>query len=212
MQAPSATAPSPTFFIPKPSHPLSTPFAPTIPLSLHRPTLNRLLWNLFKYFDISPPLTSRAEMICDSWRWARSEELPPTPCLPFPPPSFFVERPIFLFWLPSFFFFPLLLYSPLLLLSAGEGLESSSRFFFFFFPCDSTVWWTNWVIFLYLLTFCVCCLFFFVPFAQCPPTVWSCADTMYGSSEGNPPTAFMWILWGYGATKWLLLLFFRGLE
>lgn len=160
MQAPSATAPSPTFFIPKPSHPLSTPFAPTIPLSLHRPTLNRLLWNLFKYFDISPPLTSRAEMICDSWRWARSEELPPTPCLPFPPPSFFVERPIFLFWLPSFFFFPLLLYSPLLLLSAGEGLESSSRFFFFFFPCDSTVWWTNWVIFLYLLTFCVCCLFF----------------------------------------------------
>lgn len=82
MQTPSS--PPPHLFIPQPSHPLSTPFAPTIPLSPHRPTLNRLLWNLFKYFDISPPLTSRAEMICDSWRWARSEELPPTPCLRFP--------------------------------------------------------------------------------------------------------------------------------
>ena len=85
-EPPPPLPPAPPFFIPQPSHPLSTPFAPTIPLSPHRPTLNRLLWNLFKYFDISPPLTSRAEMICDSWRWARSEELPPTPCLPSPPP------------------------------------------------------------------------------------------------------------------------------
>lgn len=48
---------------------------------------------------------------------------------------------------------------------------------------------------------------FFVPFAQCPPTVWSCADTMSGSTEGNPPTASTWILWGNSATKSLLLLF-----
>lgn len=98
--------PKPTFFflIPQLSHPLSTPFAPTMLLSPHRLALNRLLWNLFKYFDISPPLTSRAEMICDSWRWARSEELPLTPCPPPPSPSPypnprhpFVERPIFSF-------------------------------------------------------------------------------------------------------------------
>ncbi len=84
MQTPSAAAPQPHLLIPQPSHSLSTPFAPTIPLSPHHPTLNRLLRNLFKYFDISPPLTSRAEMICDSWRWAQSEELPPTPRLLFP--------------------------------------------------------------------------------------------------------------------------------
>lgn len=141
MQTPSATAPllpQPHLFIPQPSHPVSTPFAPTIPLSPHRPTLNRLLWNLFKYFDISPPLTSRAEMICDSWRWAWSEELPPTPCPP-PPPILLCRKADFSLSTPiSLFFF--LLYSPLLLLSAGEGLESSSRFFLFFFhvtpQCD----------------------------------------------------------------------------
>lgn len=72
----------------------------------HRPALNRLLWNLFKYFDISPPLTSRAEMICDSWRWARSEELPLTPCLRFPPsphPVLLCRKADFLFWLASFY-------------------------------------------------------------------------------------------------------------
>lgn len=35
---------------------------------------------------------------------------------------------------------------------------------------------------------------FFVAFAQCPPTVWSCTDTMSGTSEGNPPPTFVWIL------------------
>lgn len=71
---------------------LSTPLAPTIPLSPQRPTLSRLWCNLFKYFDISPPLTSRAEMICDSWRWARLEELPLTPCPPYLPPILLCSR------------------------------------------------------------------------------------------------------------------------
>lgn len=134
MQTPSFGAPPPPphhpFFIPQPSHPLSTPLPPTIPLSPHRPTLNRLLWNLFKYFDISPPLTSRAEMICDSWRWVRSEELHLTPCLLFFSFSVLLCRRADFSLSTPHLFFPLL-YSPLLLL-AGTGLESLSPSFFFF--------------------------------------------------------------------------------
>lgn len=167
MQAPSATAPSPTFFIPKPSHPLSTPFAPTIPLSLHRPTLNRLLWNLFKYFDISPPLTSRAEMICDSWRWARSEELPPTPCLPFPPPSFFVERPIFLFWLPSFFFFPSSFIHRCSSCQLEKALKAPLGFFFSFFrvtpQCDGQTGWYSSICWHFVFAVSFFCAFCSVP-------------------------------------------------
>ena len=200
------------FFIPQPSHPLSTPFAPTIPLSLHRPTLNRLLWNLFKYFDISPPLTSRAEMICDSWRWARSRSFLQPPAYPPPhPPSFFVERPIFLFWLPSFFFPPCSFIHRCSSCQLEKALKAPrGSFFFFFFVWLHSVMDKLGDIPLFVDILCLLSLFF-VPFAQCPPSVWSCADTVYGSSEGNPATAFMWILWGYGATKWLLLLFFRGL-
>lgn len=125
---PSSTPAPPTLlYISQPCHPLSTPLAPTILLSPHRPALNRLLWNLFKYFDISPPLTSRAEMICDSWRWARSEQLPQTPCFLFFLPSFFGEGQIFPFQPPSPFYLSYLL---LLLLSAEAGLERFLACFF----------------------------------------------------------------------------------
>lgn len=169
---PSSTPAPPTLlYISQPCHPLSTPLAPTILLSPHRPALNRLLWNLFKYFDISPPLTSRAEMICDSWRWARSEQLPQTPCFLFFLPSFFGEGQIFPFQPPSPFYLSYLL---LLLLSAEAGLE---RFLACFFSaiskCDRQTGWYSYI--------CWHCVFavFHVPFAQFPPTVWLQADTMY---------------------------------
>lgn len=57
---------------------LSTPLLPSISLCEH----DILPWNVFKYFDILPFLTSRAEMICDRWRRALSDEFPPTPRAP----------------------------------------------------------------------------------------------------------------------------------
>lgn len=63
-------------------------------------------------------------MICDSWRWARSEEHPPTPCLLFSP----VLKADFDLSTLS----PPLFYSPLLLLSVGVGLDSSSPSLYFF--------------------------------------------------------------------------------
>lgn len=127
--------PNPPPFIPQPSHPLSTPLAPTIPLSPHRPTLNRLPWNLFKYFDISPPLTSRAEMICDSWRWARSEELPPTPGLLFSPPLLLCRKADFS--LSTLVFFS----SSFILCCSSCQLAQALKapLLFFFSSSDSTV-------------------------------------------------------------------------
>lgn len=168
MQAPSATAPSPTFFIPKPSHPLSTPFAPTIPLSLHRPTLNRLLWNLFKYFDISPPLTSRAEMICDSWRWARSEELPPTPCLPFPPPVLLCRKADFSLLTPIFFFFsPSSFIHRCSSCQLEKALKAPLGFFFSFFratpQCDGQTGWYSSICWHFVFAVSFFCAFCSVP-------------------------------------------------
>ena len=207
MRTPSAAAPSPTFFysptLSSPLHPIcanNTPLAAPPYSQQASVEFIQIFWHF-----ASPHFPSRNDL----WQLemgsvgGASSNTPPSP----PPPSFFVERPIFLFWLPSFFSSSSFIHR-CSSCQLEKALKAPLVFsFFFFFPCDSTVWWTNWVIFFYLLTFCVCCLLFFVPFAQCPPTVWSCADTMYGSSEGNPPTAFMWILWGYGAAKWLLLLF-----
>lgn len=59
--------------------------------------LNRLLRNLFKYFDISPLLTARAEMICDRRRWvsvwrASSNTHPRALFLPPPKMSFYKDQ------------------------------------------------------------------------------------------------------------------------
>lgn len=162
------------FFIPQPSHPLSTPLPPTIPLSPHRPTLNRLLWNLFKYFDISPPLTSRAEMICDSWRWVRSEELPLTPCLLFFSFSVLLcRRADFSLSTPHLFFPSLFTTAPV---SWHRPWKPLTQFFFFFMWLHSVIDKLGDIL---LFVDILCLLSLFVPFAQCPPTVWSWADTMY---------------------------------
>lgn len=132
---------------------LSTPLAPTIPFSPQRPTPNRLRCNLFKYFDISPPLTSRAEMICDSWRWARLEELPLTPCPPYLPPSFFVEGQIFPLSNPIFICLSLFTTAPPV--SWGRPWKASLlHFFFLLSQCvRQTGWYSSicWHV-------CVCCL------------------------------------------------------
>lgn len=180
MYPPPLQYPPTLLFISQPCHPLSTPLAPTILLSPHRPALNRLLWNLFKYFDISPPLTSRAEMICDSWRWARSEQLPLTPCLLlffFFLPVLLCRRADFPLSTPIPFLPPLFAAAPPVSWSWPWKLLSS------FFPpaiskCDRQTGWYSYI--------CWHCVFavFHVPFAQFPPTVWLRADTMYLQHRG----------------------------
>lgn len=184
MQHPQCQTPPFFFLIPQLSHPLSTPFAPTMLLSPHRLALNRLLWNLFKYFDISPPLTSRAEMICDSWRWARSEELPLTPCPPPTPPL--CRKADFLFRLASFY--PSSFIHRCSSCQLVKTLKAPLIFFRLTPQCDRQTGWYSSIC--WHLVFAV----FFVAFAQCPPTVWSCTDTMSGTSGGNPPPTFVWIL------------------
>lgn len=173
---------SPTLSLPL--HPIFTNSTP-LPALPHSQQASTEFIQIFWHFA-SPHFPSRNDLWqleMGSVGGASSDTLPSKP------PSLFVER------LFSFVFSSLLLYSLLLLLSAGEDLESSSFSFLF----DSKVWSTNWVIFVYLLIFCICCLF--VTSAQCPHTVWSCADIMFGNSEGNHPTTFVWTLWGHSATK-----------
>ena len=75
-QNPTSLPPTTPLSPPPSCTPVTGALPPHIPSLLLTPTphpaphppLNSLPWNLFKYFDISPPLTSRAKRICDSWR------------------------------------------------------------------------------------------------------------------------------------------------
>lgn len=193
--------PAPPFYSPTLSSPLHPICANNTPLTAppHSQQASVEFIQIFWHFA-SPHFPSRNDLWqleMGSVGGASSNTLPP-----FPPSSFFVERLIFslstlIFFVPP----PLFTAAPPVSWRRPWKLLS-----FYFFSM-----WLHSVIDklgdIPLFVDILCLLSFFVPFAQCPPTVWSCTDTMYGSSEGNPPTAFMWIVWGYSTTKRLFLLY-----
>ena len=212
MQTPSATAPSPTFFL------FPNPLIPSPPhLRQQYPSHCTALLSTGFCGIYSNILTFRLPSLPEQkWfvtagdglgRGASSNTLPTPP----PPPVLLCRKADFSLLTPIFFFPPCSFIHRCSSCQLEKALKAPrGSFFFFFFVWLHSVMDKLGDIPLFVDILCLLSLFF-VPFAQCPPSVWSCADTVYGSSEGNPATAFMWILWGYGATKWLLLLFFRGL-